>query len=447
MYLNPNDDFPKHIAAYLQKYSLSGWHAEINSERYFNNVVVIPAIKEYDNILRLLDSLSDNNQQYFHNTLFLFIINNAKNGKEEVRSENQQTIAFLQRIIAKKEDDDGLIKKILDSKMNVGLINASGKGNELPDKDAGVGLARKIGMDIALKYFDYSNESENILICLDADCTVESNYLSSVVNTFNRQNIHAAYVSYEHKLPASEKEKYAIVCYEIFLRYFLLGLKYANSPFAFPSIGSTMVCDTQSYCKVGGMNKRKAAEDFYFMEKLAKVAKIHKIEGTKVYPSSRGSWRVPFGTGQRVNRFLSNTHEEYLLYNPESFVILKTWLDVFDSPLDTKADLLLDKAEEIHPQLKVFLETNSFAESWNKIIKNAKSEEQIQKQKLMWFDGFRTLKLIHFLRDTVYPQINMFDAVDKILELITNDIKIKRDELIPSIEIQIKYLNALRSIT
>ena len=31
-----------------------------------------------------------------------------------------------------------------------------------------------------------------------------------------------------------------------------------------------------------------------------------------VYPSERKSWRVPFGTGQRVTRFHANTHKEYL---------------------------------------------------------------------------------------------------------------------------------------
>ena len=195
------------------------------------------------------------------------------------------------------------------------------------------------------------------------------------------------------------------------------------------------------------MNKRKAAEDFYFMEKLAKITKIHEIKDTKVHPSSRGSWRVPFGTGQRVNRFISETHEEYLLYNPESFNVLKNWLELFTASSNTDTGIILDKAGIIHPQLKIFLEMNSFAESWNRIIKNAKSEEQIQKQKLMWFDGFRTLKLIHYLRDTAFPQINMFDAVDEIFRLTNADVEIKREESIPSLKIQSRYLNILRDLT
>ena len=47
-------------------------------------------------------------------------------------------------------------------------------------------------------------------------------------------------------------------------RYYVLGLKLANSPFAFPTIGSTMICDYESYIRIGGMNKKRAAGRFLF---------------------------------------------------------------------------------------------------------------------------------------------------------------------------------------
>ncbi len=438
---------PAFVSAYLKKYCLDGWQLEVGKPRNFDNIVVIPAIQEYQNILRLLDSLADNNSEYFDDTLFLFVINNSKAVNDEIKSDNLQTINFLRKIIAKETSNDKLIGKVIEKRLNIGFVDASTEGKELPEKDAGVGLARKIGMDIALNYFDYSSPSKKIIICLDADCIVESDYLTAIANTFKRENMRAAYVKYAHLIPDDENEKLAIICYEIFLRYFLLGLQYANSPFAFPSIGSTIVCDAESYCKVGGMNKRKAAEDFYFLEKLAKITKIFKISGTTVHPSSRGSWRVPFGTGQRVNRYLSKTHEEYLLYDPKSFSILKDWLEIFNSPINTDEKYFLNEAGKIHPQLKIFLEMNSFEESWNKVMKNAKSEGQIQRQKLMWFDGFRTLKLVHYLRDTAFPQINMFDALDEIFRLIKYDKPIKRNESMPPFDVQIQYLNILRDVT
>lgn len=440
-----NNDLPSFVKFYLNKYSLKEWNIELAEKKKFNNIVVIPAIKEYENIIQLLHSLTENDPAYFNETLFLFVINNSKNSDAEIKNDNQLTLEYLRRIV-RENYTDLLSKKILSSGLNIGIIDASSDGNELPDKDAGVGLARKIGMDLALTIFDYNNNFKKILICLDADCTVEKNYLTEIVDRFNKKNLKAGYVNFEHQLPEDEREKLAIICYEIFLRYYVAGLKYAESPYAFYTIGSTMICDAESYCKVGGMNKRKAAEDFYFLEKLAKLTSIHEIKSTTVHPSSRGSRRVPFGTGQRINRFLSNLQNEYLLYDPKCFEVLKQWLNVFNENKIEDEKYYLLEAEKIHMRLKEFLLMNSFDDSWKNILSNSKNEEQIQKQKYLWFDGFRTMKLIHYLRDTEFPQINMFDAIDKLLTMYEIKIHFVRNDFIPPIETQLEYLNLLRKI-
>jgi len=434
------NQLPITVLNYLNKYELNNWSLELSSDKKFNNIIVIPAIQENENIKKLLASLSENDKKYFEKSLFVFVVNNLKSSSSEVKADNLKSIEYLREIILEKNN----------SGMNIGLIDASSGGLELPEKDGGVGLARKIGMDLALKQFDYSNSAKNILICLDADCKVDKNYLTSIVQTFNQPNIRAAYVEYEHILPENKQDQPAIICYEIFLRYYVLGLQYANSPFAFPTIGSTMICDYESYIKIGGMNKKKAAEDFYFMEKLAKITEIGKINTAKVYPSSRGSWRVPFGTGQRVNRFSAGTHNEYQLYNPKSFDVLKAWLEIYNAKKIFDAGYYLKSAAAIHKSLYDFLVLNSFEDSWNKILNNSKSDEQKQKQKQIWFDGFRTLKLIHHLRDNGFPLVNMFEALDELLRIenlpaVRQDceLRIERKEIIPSIDMQIQYLNQI----
>lgn len=436
---------PAAVTKYLLKYGSDNWSLQISPMKRFNNIIVIPAVEEYNNIRQLLISLSENDEKHFGDSLIIFVINNTESAEENVKNDNQKSLELLEQIISKQNGDE-LTERVITSGLNIGLVNASSAGSRLPEKDGGVGLARKIGMDLALTVFDYSTNAKKILICLDADCTVEKNYLTQIVDVLNERNLSASFVQYEHLLPEEEKEKQAIICYEIFLRCYLLGLKFANSPFAFPTIGSTMICDYESYIKIGGMNKKKAAEDFYFMEKLAKITRVEKIESTKVYPASRGSWRVPFGTGQRVNRFLAGSHDEYFLYDPKSFDVLKKWLSVFSSEENLSAEKYLSAAESIHPALKEFLTNNSFEENWNKILASSGSKKQIQKQKLIWFDGFRTLKLIHFLRDNGFPLINMFDALDELLRINNCELRIERKKIIPPIEEQIEYLNALRKI-
>ncbi len=441
-----NGQLPTNIEKYLRKYSYDKWKI-YSSNKNFESVIIIPAIDEYDNIKTLLFSLVQNKTEYFRTTLILFVVNNQTSSNTNVKQNNFKTIVYLKGIIDKKNPEYELSKMVINSNMQIGVIDASSEGFELNEKDGGVGLARKIGMDEALKIFDNDSTQKNILICLDADCTVSNNYISTIRKAFNKSGINAGYVNFIHQKTDDEENYKAIINYEIFLRYYILGLKYANSPYAYHSIGSTMVCDVESYIKIQGMNKRKAAEDFYFMEKLSKIADIIKIEGTTVFPSSRGSWRVPFGTGKRVTRFLEKVQNEYLLYSPESFVVLKNWIEIFHSEEILSADEYLDHAEKISKSLFEFLLVNKFKKNWDNILKNGNSSNQVNKQKQIWFDGFKALKLIHFLRDQEFPLLNMFDSLDKLFELMEISFDHKNENgKIPPITIQEKYLKKLTKI-
>ncbi len=443
---NYTENLPSFVSLYLDKHFNDKWKIEISLQRKFNNVIVIPAIDEFDNILRLLYSFSENKSKYFEDTLLLFVINNPETCNQKIINENGRTIQYLRSII-NKNSNDNLTKRIFDKKINIGIVDASSDGLRLPGKEAGAGMARKIGMDLALHVFDYNNKNKKIIISLDADCILEKNYLDKIIDTFNKNKINAAVIYYEHILPKKEEEKLAIICYELFLRYYVLGLKYANSHFAYHSIGSTIACDAEIYCRAGGMNKRKAGEDFYFLEKIAKITTIHKINDTVVYPSSRISWRVPFGTGQRIYKYLNDKEDKYLLYNPHCFYILKQWLNIFHDNNIKDSQYYLSAAEKINFRLREFLEINSFDTTWNKILLNSKNDQSIQKQKLYWFDAFRTMKLIHYLRDNDFPSINMFGAIDQLLNMMNININFDRKEIIPSTEIQLNYLYYLRNLS
>lgn len=441
------NSLPESVEKYLKKYSLGNWILESNDQNEIDNAIVIPVISEYENLRKLLASLIINDTTYFFQTAIIIVVNNFPDSSEEIKLDNQKSLNFLRAIISKNHSEDTLISEIINSNLIIYLIDASSKGFEMPNKIGGVGLARKIGMDEALKIFDYDSDSKKILICLDADCAVDSNYVTSIVLEFNNRNLSAATVNFQHNIEEDSPTTPAIICYEIFLNYYALGLKYANSPFAFHTIGSTMICDYDSYIKVEGMNKKKAAEDFYFMEKLAKNYKIEKINSTTVYPSSRSSWRVPFGTGQRVGRFLLHKQNEYLLYDPISFDILKQWLSIFNSNKIKNSNDYLKSATKIHPELSNFLIEQNFEEDWNKILKNSTQPMQLTKQKLKWFDGFRTLKLIHYLRDKTFPQIDMFEALNGLFALLN----IKKDffwyeKKVPNLDVQRKYLELLREL-
>jgi len=425
---------PAEVNFYLDKYSDSHWNLELNHQRLFKQIVVVPCLAEYQNVITLLKSISENQESILSETLIMFVINNSRTASGEIKTDNLKTFDYLKQKYFREE-----------MKINIGIVDAFTNEKSLIEKDAGVGLARKIGMDLALKYFNYSNKRKNILICLDADCVVDKNYLSEISVKFNKRNMFAAYVNFKHRFSEREQINRAIIAYEIFLRYYVLGLQYANSPFAFHSIGSTMVCEYSAYIKVQGMNKKKAAEDFYFLEKLAKIYTIDKINDTTVYPAARQSYRVPFGTGQRVNRFLSGTHNEYELYSPQIFDVLKQWNGIYLNSELSESKIILNKAREINCVLYDFLVEKKFEVAFGKIIANSKSMTQLQNQKKMWFDGFSTLKLVHLLRDKEFPNEFMFDALNSMFEKIGITMSIREtNSILSEIEDQQQYLNLLR---
>lgn len=422
-----NKNLPGQITAYLTKRAEQKW-LNYNSESKYKLIIVIPAIKESENLPNVLNSLNESIIPEGISILVMVVINNSEDSPAEVIEDNVKSIEYLNQI----KNSDQL-------KFDIDYINVSTNGNALPVKDAGVGLVRKIGMDQALLYLNYNHSSPG-LVFLDADCTVEQNYLVEIVQHFKESKHSAAVIKYRHKL-----ENDAIVAYETFLRYYVLGLKYAESPYAHHSIGSCIVIDPFTYVKIGGMNKKKAGEDFYFLEKAAKLMKIKNVNSTTVYPSARKSWRVPFGTGKSITRYYNEEKNEYILYDPHTFVILKKFLSSYST--SDSADEILHFSKNTSNVLHAFLSEVKLKENFEKILINSKTEEQIINQKKIWFDGFKTMKLIHFLRDNGYPHMHMFTALNDMFDLLEVKFDKYTGDDIPSKEKQIEYLSKLRELT
>jgi len=433
------------VVKYLDKYQIKGHELLWNRNNSTSSAVVIPAIKEFNNIRGLLKSLTEADPAFFSNTLFIFVINNTPSSDAHIKNDNFKSIELLENIIDKIPADN-LIKEVINSGLNIGFIDSSTPGKEFSEKDGGVGLARKTGMDEALKIFNYKIKGPKLLICLDADCTVEHNYLNEIHSAFLGKKVNAASVYFEHNIKDNEETDRAITIYEIFLRYYVLGLRYAGSYYAFHTIGSAMVCDHSTYIKVEGMNKKKAAEDFYFLEKISKNTGIFNINSTTVYPSGRKSWRVPFGTGQRITRFHAGTHYEYLLYNPDLFEILQEWLALYHDENIISPAQYLYHAGKINKNLYDFLVLQNFERNMEKIMKSSKADDQFRKQKLGWFDGFRTLKLVHFLRDNGFPNIFMLDALDIMFKKTNIPFTKRIGNCIPDQNTLFQYLNILRML-
>ncbi len=124
-----------------------------------------------------------------------------------------------------------------------------------------------------------------------------------------------------------------ITLYELHLRYYIQGLRYSGFPYAFHTVGSAIAVKAFQYVKAGGMNRRQAGEDFYFVQKLVPLGGYFALNSTTVYPSPRESFRVPFGTGAAISRLMNNPGEEFLTYNFEAFRELRSLFTTAGKPV------------------------------------------------------------------------------------------------------------------
>jgi hypothetical protein len=274
-------------------------------------------------------------------------------------------------------------------------VDAVSRGCEVPAKQAGVGFARKLGMDLALSRLQWADDP--LLICLDADTMVEANYLPTIVTHFRQSTKGAATLPFRHQPGGNVIQQAAIERYELFLRSYTYGLRLAGSPYAFNTVGSAMACRALAYVRCGGMNCRKAGEDFYFLQKLAKTDGVDQLSGTTVFPESRPSARVPFGTGRSMARLLDGDTQAVLFYQAMTFRVLSDWLRAVEQNLAGDAQELLARAAEISTVLVDYLQRSGWQTIWPGLQSTYQSKEKRLQAFHVWFDGFRTMRLIHLL--------------------------------------------------
>ena len=379
---------PDAVQRYLDKNGVKGpWRLAGAPQAGLRGAVVIPSLAEGDRLFATLHSLAANPREWLSRFLVVVVCNLGPRADGPDRLQNEIDLARLEDYAQA-------------SGLSLGRVDATSPGLELPERCAGVGFARKLGMDLALPFLDWS--ADPLLIGLDADTLVEENYLQAIDRHFLMSNRGAAVLPYRHQPGDDPEIQNAIDRYELFLRSYVYGLRLAGSPYAFNTVGSAMACRASSYVRCGGMNSRKAGEDFYFLQKLAKTDGVDLLAGTTVYPEPRVSARVPFGTGRSMARLLAGDKQGVRFYPAAAFRVLRDWLQLVEGNLSADAERLLALATQVSPVLASYLEQLDWRSAWPMLQQNYRSGPLLQQAFHVWFDGFRTLRLIHLLCDAEF---------------------------------------------
>lgn len=388
--------------AYLEKVSLDPTIDHKEPSPDLSLVVAIPCYNESE-LLNTLHSLKQCTPTE-GDVEVIIAINSSQSSDESAIKQNR-----LSEI-----EVDNFSREHTDQKFCILQTNKSG----IPAREAGAGFARKLAMDHALSRFHKLGKKDGIILSLDADTLCDTDYLSAVEKHFsNNPKAKACSIYFEHPVegPEFDPRVYTgIIQYELHLRYYIEGLRFAGHPHAYHTVGSAFAVRANTYASQGGMNKKSAGEDFYFLQKIIPLGNYSDLNSTCLIPSPRPSSRVAFGTGPVINQFLSGEIEELDSYDPRSFYDLREYISdiprLFHSGRNSTLSIFNSWPESIQAELG-----DEFFERLKEIRSNSSSPASYQKRFFRWFNMFRTMKYINFAHREHYPKMPVRDAVNKFL--------------------------------
>ena len=202
-----------HLKKYLKKRSIHKVgkpHKQIQRNNY-KFFIVIPCYNEFEYIFDTLESINIQDQNLLNNTLVVIIINHSIDDAIAIKENNSKTYSEL----IKKEYIFDFI-----------AIDCFSNKNELPNQLAGVGYARKIGLDFCL---NYALDDKSIFCSLDADTLVDKNYLNIIDCQFNGNNVNAAVINFKHQKSNNPIIEEGIRKYELLLKSIAQKIEESNN--------------------------------------------------------------------------------------------------------------------------------------------------------------------------------------------------------------------------
>ena len=322
---------------------------------------VIPCYNENASFGETLESLNTAAAQIEEPVAVLAVINYPEG------ADDKESLELFRRIQGKEFDNNDLF-----------AIYA-------PGLKGGVGEARKIGMDSFLQSKTFEEVSQAIICSMDGDTLVDPDYFKEISAFFSRSKAGGAAPKLRHLPGDTPENEKAIRRYEAYLDRYVQELKRCNSPYAFHTVGSAFAVRGEAYMKCGGMKVRKAGEDFYFLQELAKTSGLEVIDRVLVFPSPRISARTPFGTGQAVKDIIAGREPS----------------EVSDAAFDRLEKVLkaavFEKLNTDQPELpdREFFEKERFFQLWQGIRRNT-PDAKLCAAFHIWFDGLKTLRFLHW---------------------------------------------------
>ncbi|HWO09853.1 MAG TPA: hypothetical protein VNN80_10250 [Polyangiaceae bacterium] len=411
------------VEKYLARYAVPEARLPLRLPTAYEHVLVLPALGESVGFLEGVRSAlrGTDGSEAPGRRLLVLVVNSAPETAEPLCARNHELLEELTVRARAREflQREPPIQWLDLEGFDAVVVDRSSPGYQLPPRQ-GVGLARKLGADLALGLHARGQLRATGFGSTDADARLPVEYFSTGERALG--TARAAIFPFSHGPSEDALVTRATAAYELSLRYYVLGLDHAGSSYAYHSLGSTLYVGFEAYAQVRGFPKRRAGEDFYLLDKLAKLGAVRRLEAPCIQIDARISTRVPFGTGPGVQRLLMAAlgPEGLTLYAPRCFAVLGEVLASFSELAETRdvegmrTGLAARLKEGTVPEGQVVLahlDALGMPEMLREALAQAKNSVQLSRRLRVWFDALRSLRLIHALRDHCHPSLPWREAL------------------------------------
>ena len=385
------------IEQYLQRYAESEVTCPaLTRMRFYDAVLVVPVYREST---AFLDTLIQQTFQGVQHLLLIVVSNHPDDLPQDARA---TALSSHQNWLNRLSEPQWVEQNLsLHERAAVDTIVIDKTAVAALPRKQGVGLARKVGADVALRLWSLGKISIPWIFCTDADALLPLDYFSGAEPKDLTKGISALTYPFSHRGETPQLEK-IIDIYDAKLRAYVAGLVAAGSPYAFHTIGSTIAINPQSYAEVRGFPKRSAGEDFYILNKLAKTGRVERPATGPISLDARLSDRVPFGTGPAMLKLKNENDPEAVavFYHPMVFSCLALFLTSMPSFAS------IPESEPYGKHVNAAAQQVGIEQFQRHVEKQRLVGDACQAHFNIWFDAFRTLKFIHALRDMAYPSLS-----------------------------------------
>jgi len=379
----------KAVRQYLEQYADPLVHELGGLTGHWQHVLILPVCGESPDCLKQLMT------QHGKPSVLLIVVVNRPAGHEltdQWCSDNQHFIAECYQQSRQRTAITNEVTWLADvAGVDVLLIDH----NQQPYKTKeGVGRARKTAADLALALIDQGRVQLPWIFSTDADVELPEDYFQVVHQV--AENQLACSLPFHHITDEVRMAKWQ-AAYDFKMRYYQLGIRCIGASYDYIPLGSTLVVRADAYAKVRGFPVRSGGEDFYLLNKVAKLGGVYQPDLPIIKITARMSERVPFGTGPAVQNIQNEeaAGQSPVYYHPEIFLLIRRW----------RSQLLAYFHGQVLP-----VEDHGLNDYWDVAQVLQKSRQQTKTQERWeqfiheWLDAFRLLKSVHFLREQ-YPSV------------------------------------------